>query len=77
MSTYNRQQLSILATETGFLRDNLEKVIRLTDILHFIEDQDFLCNHLVLKGGTAINLPSTTILTNPFRLSSIVIFEHL
>ena len=56
MSTYNRQQLSILATETGFLRDNLEKVIRLTDILHFIEDQDFLCNHLVLKGGTAINL---------------------
>ena len=56
MPTFNRQQLSILATETGFLRDNLEKVIRLTDILHFIENTPFLQTRLVLKGGTAINL---------------------
>ena len=29
----------ILVTETGFLRDNLEKVIRLTDILHFTQPE--------------------------------------
>lgn len=26
MATYNRQQLSLIANETGFLRDNLEKI---------------------------------------------------
>lgn len=56
MPTFNRQQLSSLATETGFLRDNLEKVIRLTGILHFIDNNPFLTNRLALKGGTAINL---------------------
>ena len=42
MATYNRQQLSLIANETGFLRDNLEKVIRLTEILCFFEQQELL-----------------------------------
>lgn len=56
MATYNRQQLSLIANETGFLRDNLEKVIRLTDILRFFEQHELLSRKLALKGGTAINL---------------------
>ena len=56
MATYNRQQLSLIANETGFLRDNLEKVIRLTEILCFFEQQELLSQKLALKGGTAINL---------------------
>ena len=56
MATYNRQQLSLMANETGFLRDNLEKVIRLTDILRFFEQHELLSRKLALKGGTAINL---------------------
>ena len=56
MPTFNRQQLAVLSSETGFLRDNLEKVLRLTDILKFIESHPFLDHRLVLKGGTAINL---------------------
>jgi predicted nucleotidyltransferase component of viral defense system len=46
----------MLATETGFIRDNLEKVLRLCEVLHYINDNPFLSEHLVLKGGTAINL---------------------
>jgi hypothetical protein len=32
MNSYNKNDLSQLATQTLFLRDNLEKVLRLTDI---------------------------------------------
>lgn len=56
MATYNKQQLALIANETGFLRDNLEKVIRLTDILRFFEQHELLSRKLALKGGTAINL---------------------
>lgn len=54
--TFDKQQLSNLSNETGFLRDNLEKVIRLSDILDFISQDSLLSEKLVLKGGTAINL---------------------
>ena len=36
MNSYNKNDLSQLATQTLFLRDNLEKVLRLTDVLRFI-----------------------------------------
>ncbi|MDR0988134.1 MAG: nucleotidyl transferase AbiEii/AbiGii toxin family protein [Prevotellaceae bacterium] len=48
--------MDTLAAETGFIRDNLEKVLRLCEVLHYINDNPFLSEHLVLKGGTAINL---------------------
>lgn len=44
------------AKEMGFVRDTLEKVYRLTEILAFINEHTFLKDNLVLKGGTAINL---------------------
>ena len=56
MNSYNKNDIARLANETHFLRDNLEKVLRLVDVLHFIAQNNRLNDCLVLKGGTAINL---------------------
>ena len=56
MRAYNRIELEKVARETGFIRDNLEKVIRLSNILEFLVSNDSLKGKVVLKGGTAINL---------------------
>ena len=45
-----------MATETGFIRDNLEKTFRLCDVLQFLNTHSITKEHLCLKGGTAINL---------------------
>ena len=52
----DRRLLGEKAREMGFVRDTLEKVYRLTEILTFINGHTFLKENLVLKGGTAINL---------------------
>ncbi|MGB4407397.1 MAG: nucleotidyl transferase AbiEii/AbiGii toxin family protein [Sphaerochaeta sp.] len=44
------------ATELNFIRDTLEKVFRLTEILSYINENPIMKNCLALKGGTAINL---------------------
>lgn len=56
MNSYNKNDLAQLAEQTHFLRDNLEKVLRLTNVLQFIANNPKLNHCLVLKGGTAINL---------------------
>lgn len=56
MPIYNKQTLGNKAKKLGFVRDTLEKVYRLTDILKFIESSPLLKDNLALKGGTAINL---------------------
>lgn len=56
MNSYNKQALDIIAKEQGFIRDNLEKVMRLVEILHYFHHSPLLAKSLVLKGGTAINL---------------------
>ena len=56
MPQYNRAELGRLATESGFVRDTFEKVLRLKEILRFLNEDEFLREHLLLKGGTAINL---------------------
>ena len=56
MNSYNKNDLAQLAAQTHFLRDNLEKVLRLSDVLQFISQNPKLKDCLVLKGGTAINL---------------------
>ena len=38
------------------MRDTFEKVLRLKEILKFLNEDKFLREHLLLKGGTAINL---------------------
>lgn len=56
MIQYDRKELDHIAREHGFTRDAYEKVMRLANILLFINNTAYLCKHLVLKGGTAINL---------------------
>ena len=56
MPTVDRYQLERLSQQTGFVRDNLEKVYRLTEILSFFNQNEYLGQKLALKGGTAINL---------------------
>ncbi|MDD8048016.1 MAG: nucleotidyl transferase AbiEii/AbiGii toxin family protein [Thomasclavelia sp.] len=56
MIEYNRVELGKVANKYGFVRDTFEKVLRLKEILKFINVDEYLCQHLILKGGTAINL---------------------
>ena len=56
MISFNKSYLDRIATEKGFIRDNLEKVMRLAEVLRHFHDNDLLAHSLVLKGGTAINL---------------------
>lgn len=56
MNLYNKHSLDSIAREQGFIRDNLEKVMRLVEVLSHFHNIDLLSNTLALKGGTAINL---------------------
>lgn len=56
MSLYSKSDLDLIAKESGFIRDNLEKAIRLADILDYFNRNPLLVENLILKGGTAINL---------------------
>ena len=56
MYNYSKNFLDRIATETGFIRDPLEKVFRLCDILQFLNAHSTTNECLALKGGTAINL---------------------
>jgi predicted nucleotidyltransferase component of viral defense system len=53
---FDPTQIAKLAHDTGFLPDNLEKVLRLRDLLIELHKHPFLKGKLVLKGGTALNL---------------------
>lgn len=55
MNSYSKIYLEKVAKEKGFVRDNLEKVMRLSEILRYLTQNKFH-ESLVLKGGTAINL---------------------
>lgn len=56
MPQYNRAELGRMSRDSGFVRDTYEKVLRLKEILGFMNENEFLREHLLLKGGTAINL---------------------
>lgn len=56
MPQYNRRELDVKAYEYGFNRDTFEKVLRLRTILEFLNTHEYMYEHLMLKGGTAINL---------------------
>jgi len=53
---YSKNDLERMASNTDFIRDNLEKVIRLCDILKYLNENPLFAQNLALKGGTAINL---------------------
>ena len=56
MMQLDRLTLGRMAKELGFVRDTLEKVCRLADVLRFMESDELLSEAIALKGGTAINL---------------------
>ncbi len=53
---YDYKYYSKLSSQSGFHKDVIEKVHRLINILAFINNNAFLKERLVLKGGTALNL---------------------
>lgn len=53
---YDPIVLQKLSISLGVVRNTLEKVIRLAEIVRFINSNDILKHKLALKGGTAINL---------------------
>lgn len=73
MSSYDIIYLGKKAEELGFVRDTLEKVTRLADILEYLNTNPILKESLALKGGTAINL---TIFNLP-RLSVDIDMDYL
>lgn len=73
MSDYDIVYLGKKAQELGFVRDTLEKVTRLSDILEYLNTNPILKDSLALKGGTAINL---TIFNLP-RLSVDIDLDYL
>jgi predicted nucleotidyltransferase component of viral defense system len=56
MPQYEKRRIETAAKENGFTRDAFEKVLRLTDILRFLNSENTAKRYLALKGGTAINL---------------------
>lgn len=52
----SKAELSDKANELNFVRDTMEKVLRLADILEYLNTNSLTKDTLALKGGTAINL---------------------
>lgn len=73
LSRYDIIYLGKKAEELGFVRDTLEKVTRLADVLEYLNTNPVLKENLALKGGTAINL---TIFNLP-RLSVDIDMDYL
>lgn len=71
---YSEDYISNFGKQNGFINSNIEKVIRLLDILAFIDSElDPYHEKLVLKGGTAINL----MITNLARLSVDIDLDYI
>lgn len=73
MYNYDKHYIAKRASELGFIRDTLEKVYRLADVLEYLNTNPILKDSLALKGGTAINL---TIFNLP-RLSVDIDLDYL
>jgi len=73
LSNYDIIYLGKRAEELGFVRDTLEKVTRLADILEYLNTNLLLKESLAVKGGTAINF---TIFNLP-RLSVDIDMDYL
>ena len=58
---YSKQHLIELGLKTNFIKDNLEKVLRLDDILKYFNSDEEFKHKLALKGGTAINMTAVNL----------------
>ena len=71
---YSRKYIEALNKDNNFIQNNLEKVVRLLDVLKFLfTELDSYGDKLVLKGGTAINL----MYTNLARLSIDIDLDYI
>lgn len=70
---YDKRIIGKKADELGFIRDALEKVYRLADILKYLNSNPKLKETLALKGGTSINF---TVFNLP-RLSVDIDLDYL
>ena len=72
--SYSEDYISEFGKQTGFINSNIEKVVRLMDVLNYIHKElDTYFDQLVLKGGTAINL----MYTNLARLSVDIDLDYI
>lgn len=53
---YAKQEIEAIAAKTRFIKSNVEKVVRLIDILSYIHTTSPETGEFALKGGTAIHL---------------------
>lgn len=53
---FSKEYLIELSNKTHFIKDTLEKMLRLSRILEFLNNDEFFKDKFALKGGTAINL---------------------
>jgi predicted nucleotidyltransferase component of viral defense system len=53
---FDAAEITKFARDTGFPADNLERVLRLRELLAELHKHTFLQGKLVLKGGTALIL---------------------
>jgi predicted nucleotidyltransferase component of viral defense system len=67
-----KAELAVKAKELNFVRDTVEKVLRLADILDYLNTNLLTKDTLALKGGTAINLT----VFNLLRLSVDLDFDY-
>lgn len=56
MFSYTKKEIVIAAQDLNVQKHTLERVLRLIDVLEFINSDILLKDKLALKGGTAINL---------------------
>ena len=73
MFSYTKKEVVILAQELNVQKQTLERVLRLIDVLKFINTDEYLKDKLALKGGTAINL----VFYNCTRLSVDIDFDYI
>ena len=72
MFSLTKAELAAKANELNFVRDTMEKVLRLADILDYLNTNLLTKDTLALKGGTAINLT----VFNLLRLSVDLDFDY-
>lgn len=73
MFSYTKKEVVMLAQELNMQKQTLERVLRLIDVLKFINTDEYLKEKLALKGGTAINL----VFYNCTRLSVDIDFDYI
>ena len=83
MFSYTKKEVVMLAQELNVQKQTVERVLRLIDVLKFINTDEYLKEKLALKGGTAINLSfynctrlSVDKETFVLRLFYIIIFKY-